>query len=366
MDLGMPRVSVSISVTNFQSSSRPRPPSSPYILSLSAFFALLFILPSSILPTLPLPTTHTVLTLIFLLLLLRKSTTPNILHGSLLFAQCVFLHYVPILFVPITAHAVIKSRIVLAGTLGTTAHLALISNLIVVWVLLISAPCFFFFYRFIKSHMENGGTEQSHVFTPLFQLLSSLKNGNEQSSAMKILLFTPPLAVGHAIVAYILSTGSSVLLLLPDGSVGSQLRVQDVVSYGVAGAAGLAITTSLLPPMLCTLVDNIWPALCDVMDDGCAVLLRIVTQVLVSVAVAESELRIGEGNVFWVLLFVAAIQFVYSSLNHVAVEKLQHGLVEQRYVLRATQAAFLGAACYVAWGRLMAAILAEGGARAVM
>lgn len=199
------------------------------------------------------------------------------------------------------------------------------------------------------------------------QLLNSWSSPNRDSSTpMLAYINNVPDSLTHATIAYALSTGFSSMLLLSDGSVATELRVQDVVSYGVAGAAGLAITTTLLFPMLNATMPSVFLAVFDAAECACAVLMRVATQVLVSVAVAERELKLGPGNVFHALLLVGAVRFVDAGLNHAAVQRRENSGDRLLYVLRATQGALLCATCYVAWGRLGMAMVAEMGMRAVM
>lgn len=157
------------------------------------------------------------------------------------------------------------------------------------------------------------------------------------------------------------------MLLLPDGTLASQLRVQDVVSYGVAGAAGIAITIILLPSLWNTTAHEIWPVCYEAMSTSSSVLLTVATQILVSVSVAESELKIGRGNVLRALLLVAAIRFLNSGLSHiVAVPTMQQRHVWYRFLLPMAHSALLVATFYEAWKRLSIAMLAEGAARAVI
>lgn len=364
---------VTLPPNDITTSSFPQPqaPSISSLLSPSVFLALLLLLlPSRLLSQLPLPTAHTVLTLLFLVLFFSRRTMPNLVHGALLLVQCLLLHHVPTLFVPETARAVLKSRLVLAGTLGAAAYFTVSFTIIFLSAILLNALGLVLVTSLASTHLRNGGTEENLDLTRQGQWLTSLAaiTGNENgllASEIKMLMVHLPVALSEFIATYILSTGSSNMLLLHNGTVATQLHVLDVVSYGVAGAAGLSIATALLSPMWGTSVTGLWPAFSDAADCGSSVLLRLATQMLVNVAVAERMLKVGEGKIFWALVLVFMIRFVDSVLNDFAMVRNKSGQFHLQYIFRAMQGVVLGATCYVAWSRLEMALLVEKGLRSL-
>lgn len=174
-----------------------------------------------------------------------------------------------------------------------------------------------------------------------------------------LLLREVPFALACAVTAAVMEGGYATMIVRPGGRVAHFVSVTDIVAYGVAGGAGLAVAKVLLPGLWCSAERRTADAALRGSTEAAAwVVVTVATHAYVAVAVAERDvLGLGCG-VLKAVGVVFAIRLVLALVG-AADRVVRERRSDRRWavdVVRGVVAAWFANVCY---GRFVDALEAE-------
>lgn len=347
----------------------PLPPSSESVFKPSTLALLMFTLtPLSLVHRLPLPATHNPVTLFCVLLFMRaRPTFPSRIYSLLMFSLVVLLQQGMVHFhADAAARSALYSRMLTCATLGLALQTGAKLTVIVVW----SAAVFLFgallLGRYMTEFLSSGGTAEQLQGTGVMRGLERFSQGAGGGAYGYVSVVLPEAAV-EAATAVLLARGYATVVVGAGGRVAHAVGVADVAAFSAAGAAGLAIGKHVVPGMWgAGAVGGMREAARRAADSACVVGMRVGTQVLVGVAVAERDVLGARGGVAGAAGAVMGAWLLLGLVGAGESALAQRGVAGAGRAGAAGKAAVTAWLCGKCWRRLGAALGAEAERHAVM